>query len=75
MRKPVFWVSDQSSTKWAVQLQKMARALKFWIWEVEGLSYLCSENEGAEQLCGHCTADLRLCYPICKTSFLMTWHI
>ena len=25
----------------------MARGLKFWIYDVEGLYYLCSENKGA----------------------------
>ena len=30
-----------------VQPQKMAKGLKFWIWEVERLYYLCSENKGA----------------------------
>ena len=25
----------------------------------EGLYYLCSENKNDDQLCGHCTADLR----------------
>ena len=34
----------------AVQLQKMARILKFWIPKVNGLYYLCSENKDADQL-------------------------
>ena len=52
----------------AVQKQKMARDLKFRIKEVEGLYYLilCSENKGADQLCGYHEADLRLCFRICK---------
>ena len=29
-----------------------------------GLYYLCSENKGADQLCGYRTADLRLCFRI-----------
>ena len=39
----------------------MARGLKFWIYEEEGLYYLylCSENKGADQLCG-------LCFRICR---------
>ena len=41
-----------SDTNQAVQPQKMARGLKFWIKEVEGLYNLCSENKGANQLCG-----------------------
>ena len=62
MRKPVFGVSD---TNWAVQPQKMARGLKFRIKVVEGLYYPCSENKGADQLCGNREADLRLCFRIC----------
>ena len=30
--------------------KKMARGFKFWIKEVEGLYYLCSENKCADQL-------------------------
>ena len=41
MRKPTFWFSTWSDTNEAVQLQKMARGLKFWIKKVEGLSYQC----------------------------------
>ena len=67
MRKPTFWFSTRSGTNQAVQLQKMARGLKFRIKKVEGLYYLCSENKGADQLRGHRKADLRLCFRICKT--------
>ena len=49
----------------------MARSLKFWIQEEE-LYYLCSENKGADQLCSYCTADLRLCFRICK--FLVSYY-
>ena len=38
-----------SETNQAEQLQKMARGLKFQIYKVEGLYYLCSENKGADQ--------------------------
>ena len=35
--------------------------------------YLCSENKGADQLCGYRAADLRRCFRICKIAgFLMT---
>ena len=54
------------STNQAVQPQKMARGLKFWIKIVEGLFYLCSENKGTDQLHGHREADLRLCFRIGK---------
>ena len=47
----------------------MARGLKFCIWEVEGLYYPCSENRGADQLCSYCTADMCLCFRICKSRF------
>ena len=66
VRKPTFWFPTWSDTNKAVQLQKMARGLKFHIEEVEGLYYLCSENKGADQLCGYREADLRLCFRICK---------
>ena len=73
MGKQMFWFPTWSDTNQAVQLQKMARGLKFRIYKVEGLYYLCSENKGADQLLGYCETDLRLCFRICKTlGFLMT---
>ena len=66
MRKPTFWFLTWSDTNQGVQLQKMARGLKFQIKKVEGLYYLCSENKGADQLCGYHKADLRLCFRIWK---------
>ena len=50
MKKPTFWFSTWSDTNQAVQLQKMARGLKFRTEKVEGLYYLCSKNKGADQL-------------------------
>ena len=44
----------------------MARDLKFWILEVEGLYYPFGENKDADQLRGYRKADLRLCFRICK---------
>ena len=64
MRKPTFWFPTWSDTNQAVQLQKMARVLKSWIHEVEGLYYLCNENKDTDQLCGYREADLRLCFRI-----------
>ena len=64
MRKPTFWFPIWSDTNQAVQLQKMATGLKFRIFKVEGLHYLCSENKGADQLRSYCAADLRLSYGI-----------
>ena len=66
MRKPAFWFPTWSDTKQAVQLQKLVRGLKFRIWKVEGLYYLCSENKDADQLRGYREADLRLCFRISK---------
>ena len=40
-------------TNRAVQSKKMARGLKFRIMEIEGLYYLCNENEGADQRFSH----------------------
>ena len=48
------------------QPQKMARGLKFLAQEVEELYYLWSKNKGADQLSRYGTADLRLCFCICK---------
>ena len=56
----------RSDTNQAVQPHKMARDLKFGIYEVEGLYYLCSKNKGADQLHGYREADLHLCFRICK---------
>ena len=64
-RKPVFGVSD---TNQAVQLQKMARGLKFLISKVEGLYYLCSESKGADHLHGYRAGESCLC-------FLMMWLV
>ena len=61
MRRRTFWFAPWSDTNQAVQLQKMAKGLKFRIKKVEGLHYLCSENKGADQLHSNCEADLRLC--------------
>ena len=40
--------SDTNRAVWAVQSQKQARSLKFWIYGEEELHYPCSENKGAE---------------------------
>ena len=44
----------------------MARGLQFRILVEERLYYPCSENKGADQLCGYREADLCLCFCICK---------
>ena len=48
MRKPMFQVPTWSDTNQAIQLQKMARVLKFRIQKVEGLYYLCCKKKGAD---------------------------
>ena len=53
------WFPNRSDTNQAVQSQKQARSLKFRIKEEEERYYLCSENKGADQLCGYHEADLR----------------
>ena len=53
MRKPTFWFPTWLDTNQAVQLQKMARSLKFRILKVEGFYYLYSEKKGADQLRGY----------------------
>ena len=67
-KKTCLWgFPTNSDTNQAVQLQNMARGLKFQIREVEGLNYLCSENKGADQLRNYHTADLHLLFShICK---------
>ena len=69
MRKPVFRILTRSDTNWDLQLQKMARGLKFQISEEEGLYYLCRESKGAGQQHSYCAADMRFCFCLCKNSF------
>ena len=64
LRKQTIWVPTRSITNRAVQPQKQATSLKFGILEKEGLCYL--RNKNADQLCSYCTADLRLCFRICR---------
>ena len=53
MKKPAIWVSDQGRQNWPVQSQKQAISLKVWILEEQGLSFLCSKNNDANQLCSY----------------------
>ena len=50
------WFLTRSHTNQAIQPQNMARDMKFQISEEEGLHY-------------HHTADLRLCFHLCKKRF------
>ena len=65
-KKPVFGVSNKVPLKPDCTTTEEVRGLKFWIKEAEGLYYQCRENKGTDQLWGYCTADLRLCFRICK---------
>ena len=56
----------RSDSNQAVQAQKMAGSLKFWIKEEEKLYYPSSENKGDDQLRSYCEVDLRLCFCIDK---------
>ena len=66
MEKRSSGFSTRSDTNRAVQPQKMTRELKFRIEIEEGSHHPYSENKGADQLCGHREAYLRLCFRICK---------
>ena len=60
MRKPTFWYPTWSDTNHAVQLQKMAKGLKFRIKKDEGSYYLYVAKTKA--LISF--ADLQLCFHI-----------
>ena len=66
MIKPTMWFPNRSYTNQTVQSQKMARDMKFRIYEEEEVYYLCRENKGADQLHSYREADLRLCFCICR---------
>ena len=66
MRKPAMWFPKRSDTNQAVQSQKQARSLKFWIYEEEEVYYPFSENKGADQLRGYREADVGLWFRICR---------
>ena len=53
----------KSATNQAAQLLNMARGLKFCIWEVEGLYYLCSWIFCDEKITGYWTTDLHFSSP------------
>ena len=75
MRKSDCGFPPRPDTKVAVQPQKIARACKFQIYEVEGLYYLCSENKDTDQLCSYLAADLRLCIGMCKKLFFLIMQL
>ena len=71
MRKSTIWVTTRSDTNRAVQAQKMARSLKFWIKKVEELYYPCSENKVTDQLRSYCEAAVPLFSHMQIVGFLM----
>ena len=56
----------RSDINWPVQLQKMAKRLKFWSYVEEELFFPSSENKGTDQLRSYCEADLCLCFHLCR---------
>ena len=60
------WFPNRSDTNQAVQSQKQARGLKFWLEVEEELYYPSGENKCADQLRGDREADLRLCFRLCR---------
>ena len=69
VRKPFSGFPTTSDTNQAVQPQKMARSLKFWIKIEEELHYPCGEKKGPDQLRSYREADLRLCFAYAKSRF------
>ena len=67
VRKPTMWILTRSDTNRAGQSLKIARDLKFQIYEEEVLYYTSRETKGPDQLRGHREGDLRPCFRICKT--------
>ena len=66
MRK-TFWFLTRSDTNQPVQLENMARGLKFRFKEKDELYYPSSENKGTDQLHSYREANLCLYFRICKT--------
>ena len=63
----------RSDTNRAVQLQKIVRDTKFGFRKKRDFTILVAKTKGADQLRSYCTADLRLCFRICKKwVFLIT---
>ena len=58
MGKPTMWFLNRSDINRAVQPQKIARSLKFPIYEEEELYFPSSENKGTNQLRVYREADL-----------------
>ena len=59
------WFPNRSDANQAVQSQKQARDLKFWLEVEEEFYYPSSENKGADQLRGYLCFS-RLCFRLCR---------
>ena len=67
----------RSDTNWALQPQKKARRLTFLMLEVEGLYYLCTENQGAYQpqlICAFVFAYAKSRFSHDATHFILIRH-
>ena len=65
MRKPVFRVFNQVRQKHDCTATEDGQRIEILDLGRRG-AVLCSENKGADQLCGHCAADLHLFFCICE---------
>ena len=72
MRKPVFGVSVQVQNKPGCTATENGKKLEILDLESRRI-VLCSEKKGADQLCNYCTADLHLCFCICKKQ-VFSWR-
>ena len=74
MRKPMFGEFRPGTTQTGLLSPKrLARVLKFWLYQVEVWYYQAVNNKGADQT-ADAQADLHLCCSHrAETGFLMTW--
>ena len=47
------------------------RSLKLGFKKKRDCTIQCSKNKGSDQLCCYCTADLHLCFRICRLVFFL----
>ena len=68
MTKPVFSISNPVRHKLDCTAREDGLGFDFFIKRVDGIISICSENKGVDQLCSNYTADLLLCFCICKNA-------
>ena len=61
-----FEIPAWSNTNGPVQSQKQASSLTFGFRKQRNCTTCVAKNKGADQLCSYCTADLHLCFRICR---------